>query len=142
MKRFIEFNKGFTLIELTIVVIIMMSAAALVGPLTFKELAKSQAKTEYLRLRNTIKQHTTLAFARGVRYQMRMKGNTLVATSILGEQQFTYEHLTLPEQTFVISANGYPSIDMFEFKAANLTRRITLEDMLGVKQDMIYAKAK
>jgi prepilin-type N-terminal cleavage/methylation domain-containing protein len=142
MNRLVKTNKGFTLIELTIVIVIMMAAAALVAPLTFKELAKSQAKTEYLRLRNTIKQHTTLAFARGVRYHMQMKDTTLIATSILGEQRFIYEHLTLPALTFVINVNGYPSIDVFELKAANLTRRITLEDMLGVKQDLIYAKTQ
>jgi prepilin-type N-terminal cleavage/methylation domain-containing protein len=133
-------SKGFTLIELMVVIVVVALLVGLVAPLTFKQLNTSRAKTEYLTLRNTLKKHTTKAFAQGIRYQMQMKGNTLTAHSILGVKSFVYENLVLPEMTFVINRNGYPSLDKFELQVANQTRSITLEDMLGVKQDLIYAK--
>ncbi len=142
MKRLSTFNKGFTLIELMIVILVMGLLAGLVAPLTFEQLDKSRAKTEFLKLRNTIKNHTTKAFAQGVSYRMQTKGQTLTALSVLGEKTYTFKYLEMPEQFFIINGNGFPSIDKFELLVAGRPRQITMEDMLGVKQDLIYAKAK
>ncbi len=132
--------QGFTLIELSIVIIIMAFAAALVAPLGFEELEKSRAKTEFLTLRNTIKLHTSKAFAQGLRYQMAMFKQTLTVKSALGERQYHYDYIGLPNLTFHINANGYPSVNEFEVSLGKNSRKITIEDMLGVKQDMIYAE--
>lgn len=132
--------KGFTLIELMIVLVIMGMLAAFVAPIGYKELQKSRAKTEFLTFRNIIKLHTTKAFAQGVRYQMKMNGNALVVKSVLGERAYQYEYLQLPNLTFHINANGYPTVNQFDVSLPTASRAITLEDMLGVKQDLIYAK--
>lgn len=134
--------KGFTLIELTIVIVIMAFAASLVAPLGFEELEKSRGKTEYLTLRNTIKLHTTKAFTQGVHYRMEMLNDTLTVRSVLGVREYKYDYLSLPNLSFHINANGYPSVDRIEVQFVGLSRQITMEDMLGVKQDMIYAEQK
>lgn len=140
MKRSMTKVKGFTLIEITIVIIIMATVAALAGPLGFKELEKSRAKTEFLTFRNTVKLHTTMAFAQGLRYQLAMLDQTMTVTSALGQRRYQYQYLKLPNLTFGINANGYPSVNQFEVKFGQSTRLLTLQDMLGVKQDSIYAK--
>ncbi|MCJ8269535.1 MAG: type II secretion system GspH family protein [Psychrosphaera sp.] len=142
MKPFRMVNQGFTLIELMIVILVMGLLAGLVAPLTFKQLDKSRAKTEFLKLRNTIKSHTTKAFTQGVSYRIETKDQTLTALSVLGQKSYTFKYLQMPEQFFIINANGFPSIDKFELTVAGQPRQITMEDMLGVKQDLIYAKTK
>ena len=134
--------QGFTLIELMIVILVMGLLAGLVAPLTFKQLDKARAKTEFLKLRNTIKSHTTKAFAQGVSYRIDTLGKTLPATSVLGSKSYTFKYLEMPEQFFIINSNGFPSIDKLTIDVAGQTRHITMEDMLGVKQELIYAPAK
>jgi prepilin-type N-terminal cleavage/methylation domain-containing protein len=142
MKPFRTVNLGFTLIELMIVILVMGLLAGLVAPLTFKQMDKSRAKTDYLKLRNVIKGHTTKAFAQGVSYRIETKDQTLTALSVLGQHSYTFKYLEMPEQFFIINANGFPSIDKLTLEVAGQTRHITMENMLGVKQELIYAPAK
>ena len=132
--------KGFTLIELTVVIIIMAAVASLVAPLTIKEIGKSRARTEFMTMRNIVKGYTTKAFAQGTRYRLELDGNSMKVTSALESITYRYEYMQLPKLSFYINRNGFPTVDNFTVQVGVQQRQITMEDMLGVKQDLIYAK--
>jgi prepilin-type N-terminal cleavage/methylation domain-containing protein len=132
--------KGFTLIELTIVITIIALGAGIIAPLTFKELEKSKARVEFLSLRNTIKTLTTKAFSRGAGYRVSLVAQKMTIESVKGQQVYEYDYLTFPGVSFFINHNGFPSIALLTVKVDEQNRQITMEDMLGVKQEDIYAK--
>lgn len=131
---------GFSLIEIMVVLIIIGALAAIVAPLTIKQLQSSEARSEYLHFRSTLKGLTAKAFTRGVSYQVQMKDSTLTVSSVLGKELFVFEQLTLPEQVFYINRNGFPSMDSFKVQLAKQEKVVKLEDILGVKQESVYAK--
>lgn len=136
----LEAASGFTLIELTIVIIIIALASALIAPLSLKELNKSNAKIEFLTVRNTIKTMSSQAFARGIGYRVTLAGSTMTVESVKGQQVFPFEYLQFPGVSFFVNHNGFPSIDAVTIKVGTQDRQLTMEDMLGVKQDLIYAQ--
>lgn len=133
-------GKGFTLIELMIVIVIIALGAGLVGPLSLKELNKSRAKVEYLELRNTLKTMTSQAYARGFGYQVILAAKTMTIKSANGAQVYDYEYITLPGVTFYINHNGFPSVDKLTVQVGKKAQPLSMIDMLGVKQDVIYAQ--
>ncbi len=132
--------RGFTLIELTIVILIVMMSAGLVAPLAFKELDKSNAKIEYLTVRNTIKTMTTQAFSRGISYKVTLANTLMTIESAKGTKEIQFEFLQFPGVSFYINHNGFPSVDVLTIKVAGQAKQMTMEDMLGVKQDLLYAQ--
>ena len=134
------FSPGFSLVELMVVLLIVGLVASLVAPMTIKQLEASQARSEFLYFRNTLKGLTAKAFTRGVSYQLQMKGTLLTVTSVQGEEKMEFEHLSLPDTTFYINRNGFPSVDTFTVSLAKQEKEVTLSDILGVKQESVYAK--
>ena len=141
-RRSLSKNQGFSLIELTVVLVLISVVAGLIAPVTFRQLDKSKAKTEFLEFRNTLKAYTSKAFAQGLSIEINLDGNQFTARSILAEHSYQYQYLSLPKQTFTINHNGYPSIDAFTVELVGDTRQLTMLDMLGVKQEMIHAKSQ
>lgn len=134
--------RGFSLIELMIVIVLMSLLAAIVAPLTFRQLDRAKAKTEYLVFRNTLKSLSAKAFTQGLSYEIKMAGNSYTARSVLGQRVYQLEYLTLPNKSFSINRNGYPSIHAFTLDLAGIDRKISMLDMLGVKQELVYEKDK
>lgn len=131
---------GFSLIEIMIVLIIIGALAAIVAPLTVKQLEGSKARSEYLHFRSALKGLTAKAFTRGVSYQVQMKDSNLTVSSVLGKELFVFEQLALPELTFYINRNGFPSVDSFKVQLAKQEKVVKLEDIFGVKQESVYVK--
>ena len=69
-----------------------------------------------------------------------MAGSALTITSVNGQQTTEFKQLILPKSVFFINRNGFPSVDEFTVKLANQDKKVTLADILGVKQESIYAK--
>ncbi len=133
-------SRGFTLIELVIVVVIITLGAGLIGPLSLKELNKSRAKVEFLELRNTLKTATTRAYARGFGYQVVLTEKSLSLTSANGRQIYNYEYITLPELSFYINSNGFPSVNSLMIVVGKKRQIMNMTDMLGVNQGAIDAE--
>ena len=140
MVNKIHHNRGFSLIEIMVVLLIIGSVVAVVAPLTIKQLQTSEARSEFLHFRSTLKGLTAKAFTRGVSFQVEMKNSTVTVSSLLGTEVFEFEQLSLPQQTFYINRNGFPSVDKFTVQLAKQDKVMNLEDMLGVKQESIYVK--
>lgn len=135
-------SNGFSLIELTVVIVLMASLAGLVAPLTYRQLEKSKAKTEYLVFRNTLKALCTKAFAQGLSYEIKMSANGFTTRSVLSQHDYQFEYLNLPAQQFYINRNGYPSVDSIKVDMAGTQRELLMMDILGVKQELIHANNK
>jgi len=66
--------KGFTLIELMVVMAIVAVLMAMVGPLAINTLDKAQAKQEMLTMKNWFRKISYRAFSTGTAYQLKLSG--------------------------------------------------------------------
>ena len=102
-------NSGFTLIELIVVISIMAIALSLVGPLTIDFIAKAQAQSEFVSLKNSLKKISFKAFSTAAEHELVFNDNVL---SVFSQEQLieskTFEHLNFSEQTVRFNGRGYP----------------------------------
>ncbi|MGL1957063.1 MAG: type II secretion system GspH family protein [Colwellia sp.] len=73
-KKYDEKNKGFTLIELMVVMAIVALLMTMVGPLAINTVEKANAKQEMLTMKNWLKKISYRAFATGNKYQLILSG--------------------------------------------------------------------
>lgn len=101
-------TRGFTLVELLVVLAILGLVVALVGPLTADRLDKARAQEEWLVLERTVSGLAFRAFAEGRPVELVAEGGRL-AWRMAGtdERVLSLEHLFFdPAQTVRINANG------------------------------------
>jgi prepilin-type N-terminal cleavage/methylation domain-containing protein len=72
-----KFSKGFTLIELIIVLSIVSLLLSVVAPISIKAVDKTEAKTELLNTTKWIKNIGFQAFIKQQSYSLELYGNTL-----------------------------------------------------------------
>lgn len=135
-------KRGFTLIELMVVLVIVGMLAAMVGPLTYRQISGAEARTEFLKFRNHLTALTNQAFTQGLRIEVVMAGRQYTVKSIHQQRVIKLEEIVLPNRTFLINHNGYPSVDHFDVQVKQQTRRITQLDILGIKENELYAQAE
>ena len=108
--------KGFTLIELIIVLSIIGLLLTIVAPVSIYTLEKSEAKTELLEAKQWFKHISYQAYIESQSYQLHLKGNQaqLFYQNDLTHsvRQKTFESLRFTEQTIAINTKGivFPSI--------------------------------
>lgn len=106
-----KFNKGFTLIELIIVLSIVSLLLAVVAPISIKAVDKTEAKTELLNTTKWIKNIGFQAFIEQQNYALALNGNTLnlykkpsnelVKTKTLASLSFTQQWVNFNANGFV-----------------------------------------
>jgi prepilin-type N-terminal cleavage/methylation domain-containing protein len=103
--------RGFTLVELLIVLAILGLVVALVGPLTADRLDKARAQEEWLVLERTVSGLAFRAFAEGRPVELRAEGGGLTWRVVgADERVLPLQHLFFdPAQTVWINANGIAS---------------------------------
>ena len=73
-KGYDEKNRGFTLIELMVVMAIVALLLTMVGPLAINAVDKANAKQEMLNMKNWLRKISYRAFATGNSYQLKLTG--------------------------------------------------------------------
>ena len=125
-----RFNKGFTLIELIIVLSIVGLLLAIVAPISIKAVDKTEAKTELLSTTKWIKNIGFQAFIEQQNYTLELNGNTLnlyqKPSNILVKTK-TLESLSFTQQWINFNANGFVTPEHIEGHFRNEPLSILLE---------------
>ncbi len=129
MKR----SSGFTLIEISVVMVLMMLLAGLIAPLTAREIDKSNARVEFLSFKNVLKEYSAKAFTRGTAFRIDLDGKTISIFNSTEEVNHTFDYISFPQQSFLINGNGFPAVDEVTVDVLTQTRIITYADILGVR---------
>jgi len=103
--------KGFTLIELMIVMSIVALLTGLVGPLAINSLEKAQAKEEMLSMKNWLRKISYRAFATGQAYTVKLAGKNIalhsnndMQTAIIDKN---FESLFFQPQELIYNEKGF-----------------------------------
>jgi prepilin-type N-terminal cleavage/methylation domain-containing protein len=109
-SSFRSLNRGFTLVELLIVMAIMSLILSIVGPLTVKIVDKAQAQSELITLKNAIHKLSYKAFASATPYTLTLSSKTLKLESQRSNlSTHRFEYLSFAEQVITFNSRGYPS---------------------------------
>ena len=104
--------RGFTLIELIIVMSIVALLVAIVGPMTMNSLEKAQAKSELLVLKSWIKKVSYRAYISGQQLDLIFKDNKVVLKLKATEQvikNHDFEYIHFQPQTLRFNNKGFVS---------------------------------
>ena len=101
-------TRGFTLIEIMLVVLLMSIVLALVAPLGIKQVEKARAQTEWLTLDRELGRLSLNAFLTSEFISLYAAGKQLAWEADGGAQgAIEFEHLFFsPEQRLTINPNG------------------------------------
>lgn len=103
-------SKGFTLVELLIVMAIMSLILSIVGPLTVKIVDKTQAQSEFISLKNAVNKVSYKAFASATPYVLTFDNRTLNLESKNSTPSIhRFEYISFPQQVITFNSRGYPS---------------------------------
>lgn len=133
-------TRGFTLIELMIVMLIVALLMGLVGPLAINSLEKAEAKQEMLTMKNWFRKVSYRAFSTQQTYVLKLSGkkvelylnsakfNDQKQTPILSK---TLESLFFQPQELTYSAKGFVSPGIVEGLYRNKTITIDLKSWVN-----------
>jgi prepilin-type N-terminal cleavage/methylation domain-containing protein len=125
-------GRGFTLVELLVVLAILGFVIALVGPLTVDRIDKARAQEEWLVLDRTVRGLAFRAFADGRDVELRGEGTQF--TWKLGETEarsLDLAHLFFDSpQVVLINANGVAEPRSLTLRQAGRERRLDLNGWL------------
>ena len=144
MAKHLLNDKGFTLIELMIVMAIVALLMGMVGPLAINSLEKAEAKQEMLSLKNWLSKVSYKAYATGQAQQITLVGKniTLSGLSAINNKQVveTFESLFFQPQVISFNKKGMvsPNIINGEYKgeplSLNLKQWVNGEESVALRQ--------
>lgn len=150
-KSYDQKNKGFTLIELMVVMAIVALLLTMVGPLAIGAVDKANAKQEMLTMKNWLKKISYRAFATGQKYQLKLSGKQAELFAITNdaeqnversdendEQQqlspvitHSFENLFFQPQVLTYNANGFVSPTTLQGTYRNKTLQLDLKQWVN-----------
>lgn len=121
-------SRGFTLVEVLLVVLLMSIVVALVAPLGVDQVDKARAQTEWLTLDRQIGRLSMDAFLRGDFVTLSAAGKQLVWETDGGQQGvMEFKHLFFsPEQRITINPNGIADRPEIEVLQREHRRRLSI----------------
>ena len=121
-------SRGFTLVEVLLVVLLTSILVALVAPLGIDQVEKARAQTEWLTLEREIGRLSLDAFLRSDFVTIYAAGKRLDWESGGGDQGvIEFEHLFFsPEQRITINPNGIPNRAEIELLQRDRRRRLSI----------------
>ena len=127
-------TRGFTLIEILLVVLLMSIVLALVAPLGIEQVEKARAQSEWLALDRELGRLSVNAFLTSEFISLHAAGKQLAWESDNGDQGvLEFEHLFFsPEQRLTFNPNGIA--DPFEIVVLQRERQRTLSLMPEIRE--------
>ncbi|WP_177207999.1 pilus assembly FimT family protein [Pseudoalteromonas denitrificans] len=148
MSKYSNSNKGFTLIELMIVMSIVALLMGMVGPLAINSLERAQAKQEMLTVKNWLRKVSARAFSTGQAHVVKLSGKNVQLYVKDDEQNLienkTFESLFFQPQEINYSKKGFVAIDKIEGTyrgrplILNLKKWVNGEDPLDTQVSTIH----
>lgn len=122
-------SKGFTLVELLVVMTITMVAIGLVGGLAVDGYTKFQAKSELMKLERLVVQANTQSFA--VERVLRLAINGQEAELTIDDRRLffkTFEFIRFPNEVITFNKMGFPNKNSITVDVLGKAKRISLEN--------------
>ncbi|WP_337879027.1 prepilin-type N-terminal cleavage/methylation domain-containing protein [Rheinheimera sp.] len=135
MSAFNRRQRGFTLIELMVVLIISSLLLSLVGPLALERIDAYRAKKELLDIRQKIRDVSNLAYVSGQLYQVQMQGTELSIKSASQQSSYVYEFISAEDLYVNFNRNGFPDVAVVKLKNRGREERLVLIELIGLKPD-------
>jgi len=136
--------KGFTLIELMVVMSIVALLLTMVGPLAINAVDKANAKQEMLTMKNWLRKISYRAFATGNAYQLKLAGKKAELFAIESEMEqsdeiqqlsplitHTFESLFFQPQILTYNKNGFVSPTQLQGTYRNKTLSVDLSQWVN-----------
>lgn len=126
-------NRGFTLIELMIVMVIMMSVVALVGGLGVDLVAKYKIKAEEKALYSLTRQISQSAFLKEHLLIVTFAGKEVRVSSVSSQSNaasHTFSFLEFAEQEIRFNTQGLPNQLTLQYLAGGTPKLLNLELLL------------
>ncbi|GAA5142087.1 prepilin-type N-terminal cleavage/methylation domain-containing protein [Thalassotalea piscium] len=142
MTRYLHSAKGFTLIELMIVMSIVALIMGMVGPLAINSLEKAEAKQEMLTLKNWLKRISYRAYATGQQHQLALEGKRATLTVGINNQSVitveTFESIFFEPQIMTFNTLGIisPSTMAGEYKGEPMS--LNLKSWVNGEEEITY----
>ncbi len=129
--------RGFTLVELLVVLVISTAALAIVGPVSIDQIQASQGRAEVQELRSLIKQLSYRAYTTGKTHKLLLNGNR--ASASLDEWQFSknFKRIEFSNTTLTFNNHGFVSPDHLSVTNKNTTLVVDLYEVLGFEQGQL-----
>lgn len=103
-------QRGFSLVELLIVMALMGLVLSLVGPLGMKQIERSEAVYESMQLQQLLNRAAQQAYVQAKPVELQLDGKQLLGSDgqhVLLNQSFS--HIFFPRQLVQINRNGFAS---------------------------------
>lgn len=126
---------GFTLIELMIVVAIMSTALALIGPTLFKSYEKAQYRTDIVELKDTLRKISYKAFINGRKVTLELKGKDMTFMYMDSSSKpikHSFEHISFEHQNIVFSEFGFAKPSQLRVKTSAEAVQISLTELIPI----------
>ena len=119
-------DKGFTLLELLVVMAIMGTSLALVGPLVFDQVDKTKANAELKQLQQLIDSTASIAYLSGQPVLMQFDGKSLRRDRAQKSDVREFEFLFFKPLSFSINSNGQLPAATLEVTSHRKTIRLPI----------------
>jgi prepilin-type N-terminal cleavage/methylation domain-containing protein len=126
-------NRGFSLIELLVVMIILSITLAIIGPMTIEQVDKANARSELTSFKNTLKAMSNQAFSTSEAIALSLSNKVMKTNAGNKESKHTFEFISFPEQIIYFNHNGYPEPHLISVEQNGQSAIIDFYEIAGMK---------
>jgi prepilin-type N-terminal cleavage/methylation domain-containing protein len=124
-------SKGFTLIELMVVLAIISVAYSLVGPNLFNTYKKMQGQAELKEFKDTLNKISYKSFINAREVVLQLNDRS-VKYRYIDEPKFitmTMEYVRFPKQEIIFSSAGFTNVSSFSIEINQQLSNISLDEI-------------
>jgi len=125
--------RGFTLIELMIVIMLLGLVMSLVGPLTFQQVETARARSEQENLKRWLRQQSFFVYSRKESIELDFDGKALYLKKADGSRETLkqFNYLFFPPQQIRLNINGFPHPSDLSFIRLQQKQKLDLFTLLA-----------
>lgn len=139
MLGFNKQERGFTLIELMVILVIMGTLLSLVGPMAVKNVEKMGIKTEEMQFKNWLSKSVFVAFNRGESIEVKLEGYSVTAQVRSSNEQLKtidsirFDSLFFQPQDIYFNKNGFFRPETVYYQLAGESYELDLLSIMNRK---------